>query len=122
MPAWYDTMHVENVDRTKRGTTQKCGFRGTGHSASSLNPTDELVPRNQGGGVLASSSTGVSAQIWRDFASRRRATSRREGSRDLDEKSSDLAKDLSKSSFRAHPVSHRRAREARNHADLYRKL
>ena len=54
--------------------------------------------------MLAPSSTGLCAQVWRDFASRRRATSRCEGSRDLDEKSSDLAKDLSKSSFRAHLV------------------
>ena len=54
--------------------------------------------------MLAPSSTRLCAQVWRDFAKQRRATSCREGSRDLDEKSSDLAKDLSKSSFRAHLV------------------
>ena len=70
--------------------------------------------------MLAPSSTGLSGQICLDFPSRRRATSRRDGSRDLDEKSSDLAKDVPNSSFRAHPVSRHCANEARDHADLYR--
>ena len=60
--------------------------------------------------------------IWRTFPGRRRAPPRRDGSRDLDEKSSDLAKDVPNSSFRAHPVSRRRVREARNHADLCRTI
>ena len=81
-----------------------------------------FFPRNQGGGVLAPRLTGLCAQIWLTFPSRGRATSRRDGSRDLDEKSSDLAKDLPNSSFRAHPVSRHCVREARNHADLYRTI
>ena len=72
--------------------------------------------------MLAPSSTGLVWQIWRDFPSRRRATSRRDGSRDLDEKSSDLAKDVPNSSFRARLVSRHCVREARNHADLYRTI
>ena len=57
-----------------------------------------------------------------DFPGRRRATSPCDGSRDLDEKSSDLAKDVPNSSFRAHPVSRHCVREARNHADLCRTI
>ena len=72
--------------------------------------------------MLASSSTGLCAQIWLTFPSRRRAPPRRDGSRDLDEKSSDLAKDVARSSFRAHPGSRRRARDPRDHADLHRTL
>ena len=79
-----------------------------------------IFPRNQGGGVLAPSSTGLAGQVSLTFPGRRRAPPRRDGSRDLDEKSSDLAKDVARSSFRAHPKSRRRAREARNHADSYR--
>ena len=54
--------------------------------------------------MLAPPSTGLSGQICLDFPKQSPAPPRREGSRDLDEKSSDLAKDLSKSSFRAHLV------------------
>ena len=71
--------------------------------------------------MLASSSTGLYTQIWLTFPGRRRAPPRRDGSRDLDEKSSDLAKDVAGSSFRAHPGSRRHARVTRgNHAELYR--
>ena len=72
--------------------------------------------------MLAPSSTGLVCQVCLDFPSRRRSTSRRDGSRDLDEKSSDLAKDVPNSSFRAHPVSRHCVREARNHADLCRTI
>ena len=72
-----------------------------------------FFPRNQGGGVLAPSSTGLAGQVSLNFPGRRRAPPRRDGSRDLDEKSSDLAKDVARSSFRAHLESRRRARDPR---------
>ena len=70
--------------------------------------------------MLAPRLTGLCVQIWRTFPSRGRAPPRRDGPRDLEEKSLSLAKDIPKSAFRAHPGSRRRAREARNQADLYR--
>ena len=81
-----------------------------------------FFPRNQGGGVLAPSSTGLVGQIWRDFPKQSLAPPHRDGSRDLDEKSASVAKDVPKSSFRSHLVSRHHAREARNHAELYRTL
>ena len=73
--------------------------------------------------MLAPRSTGLVCQISLTFPGRRRAPPRRDGSRDLDEKSSDLAKDVAGSSFRAHPGSRRHARVTRgNHADLHRTL
>ena len=68
--------------------------------------------------MLAPPSTGLAGQISLTFPSRRRAPPRRDGSRDLDEKNPAVAKLISKSSFRARPGSRRRAREARNHAEL----
>ena len=70
--------------------------------------------------MLAPSSTGLSGQVSLSFPGRRRAPPRRDGSRDLDEKSPSVAKYIARSSFRAHPVSRCRAREARNHKDWYR--
>ena len=70
--------------------------------------------------MLSPSSTGLAAQVSLTFPGRRRATSRRDGSRDVDEKSASVAKDVPNSSLRAHPVSRRHAREARNHKDWYR--
>ena len=72
--------------------------------------------------MLAPPSTGLSAQICLDFPKQSPAPPRREGSRDLDEKSASVAKDVPNFSFRAHLESLRRAREARNHADLYRTI
>ena len=97
-------------------------MRWTIPSLRSQAQTVRVFPRNQGGGVLAFSSTGLCAQIWLTFPGRRRAPPRRDGSRDLDEKSPSAAKDVPTSSFRVHPVSRRSAREARFISDAVRAL
>ena len=64
---------------------------------------------------------GTIGSFWVELpGGSRHAPPRRDESRDLEEKSLSLAKDIPKSAFRAHPGSRRRAREARNQADLYR--
>ena len=72
--------------------------------------------------MLAPSSTGLVWQICLDFPKQSLAPPHRDGSRDLDEKSASVAKDVPKSLFRAHPESRRCVWEARNHADLYRTI
>ena len=64
---------------------------------------------------------GTIGSFWVELpGGSRHAPPRRDESRDLEEKSLSLAKDIPKSAFWAHPGSRRRAREARNQAALYR--